>query len=190
MKTRLFLLGLTLFTASIVKAQTITKQEKGYFNLTEIGYTGGNHTYEVQVTPTKYDGGTSGAYAFSLRNINGMFLTNQISVGVGLGLENYTDNDSYSTNNNLFQLFLDARYYFKNQNKTFFAYGDAGTGLKIDDNFRKGTMFNLGIGYKFKVAPKTGMTGSLGYSDQTIKGDPLITKNRYYGIAVKVGLLF
>lgn len=140
MKTNLFLLGLAICTATIVKAQTITKQEKGYFNLTEIGYTIGNHTYEIQVNPTKYDGGTSGAYALSLRNINGVFLTNKISVGVGVGLENYTDNDSYSTNNNLFHLFLDARYYFKNQSNTLFAYGDVGTGLKIDDNFRKGQM--------------------------------------------------
>ncbi|SFA54887.1 Outer membrane protein beta-barrel domain-containing protein [Pedobacter suwonensis] len=190
MKKKLILLGLAICTAGIVKAQTITKQEKGYFNLTEVGYTGGNHTYEQQVNPSKYEGRTSGAYAFSLRNINGVFLTNKISVGLGLGLENYTDDDSYFTNNNLFQLFLDARYYFKNQNNTFFAYGDAGTGLKIADDFRKGQMFNLGLGYKFKVAPKAGMTGSLGYSDQTIKSDPSITKNRYYGFAVKVGLLF
>lgn len=189
MKRKLFLLGFALLTAHLIHAQTITKQEKGYFNLTEVGYTGGNHTYDIQVSPGKYDGGTSGAYSLSLRNINGVFLTNKIAVGAGLGLENYTDNDSYFTSNNLFQLFLDVRYYFKNQNNTFFAYGDAGGGLKIADNFRKGEMFNLGFGYKFKVAPKAGMIGSLGYSDQTIKSDPAITKNRYYGLAVKVGLL-
>jgi len=190
MKRKLCLFGLALIAAHAIYAQTITKQEKGYFNLTEVGYTGGNHTYDIQVSPNKYDGGTSGAYALSLRNINGVFLTNKISLGAGIGLENYTDNDSYFNNNNLFQLFLDVRYYFKNENNTFFVYGDAGTGLKIDDNFRKGQMFNLGGGYKFKVGPKMGMIGSLGYSDQTIKGEPAITKNRYYGLAVKVGLLF
>ncbi|MFW0716227.1 hypothetical protein [Pedobacter sp. N23S346] len=190
MKRKLLLFGFALVASNLLYAQTITKQEKGYFNLTELGYTVGNHTYDIQVSPNRYDGGTTGAYSLSLRNINGVFFTNKISVGAGVGLENYTDNDNYFTNNNFFQLFLDVRYYFKNDNNTFFAYGDAGTGLKIDDNFSKGQMFNLGGGYKFKVGSKMAMLGSLGYSDQSIKDEPSITRNRYYGLAVKVGLLF
>jgi hypothetical protein len=190
MKTNLLLLTLIICFTGTVKAQSVTNQEKGYFNLTEVGYSFGNHTYDIQISPTKYDGGTSGTYAFNLRNINGLFLTNNISVGIGLGLENYTDNDSYFDNKNLFQLFLDARYYFKNERNTLFIFGDVGTGLKIDDNFNKGQMFNLGFGYKFKLGTKTSMTGSLGYNDQTIKSDPVITKNRYYGLGFKIGLLF
>ncbi|MGN7989577.1 hypothetical protein ACTJKC_19670 [Pedobacter sp. 22226] len=189
MNTKLYLVVLMLILGDALMAQNITKQEKGYFNLTEFGYHIVNHIYEAKVEPNRYVGATSGSYALSLRNINGVFLTNNISIGAGIGLENYTDNNNYYLSNNLFQLFLDVRYYFKNQNKTFFAYGNAGTGLKVDNNFRKGAMFNLGSGYKFKVGPKAGILVSLGYSDQTIRINPSMTKKRYYGIAAKVGLL-
>lgn len=173
-----------------VSAQEMTKQEKGYFNLTELGLSFGNNSFEYQISPNKYGGGTDGAYSISLRNINGLFLTHKIALGIGVGLENYTHNDNSTNYNNLFQLFIDTRYYFKNKANTFFAYGDVGTSAKIADNFSKGTMFNLGIGYKFKVAKKTAMIGSFGYNDQTINRETFVTKNRYYGVAFHAGLLF
>lgn len=88
-------------------------------------------------------------------------------------------------------LFLDARYYFKNSANTFFAYGDIGSSVKIADNFEKGPMYNLGIGYKFKVGEKIALTTGLGYADQSIKhDDESIMKDRYYGFALKAGILF
>jgi|GEM_PF-1780333 len=187
MKNLLILFACVLCISSLANAQTL--QEKGYFNLTEFGFYTGNNTSMIEITPDKYGGGTDGAYSFSLRNINGLFLTEKISVGAGIGLENYTHTEN-SANNNMFLLFLDARYYFKNQENTFFAYGDAGGSIKIADHFSKGPMYNLGIGYKFKISPKMGMTGSLGYNDQVIKHDEdAVIKDRYYGFALRVGLL-
>jgi hypothetical protein len=190
MKKLSFLLAAVLFVTKSY-SQTITKQEKGYFNLTEITAFSGNNQYEYQVTPNKFDGSTDGAYAFSLRNINGYFITNKIAIGLGVGLENYTHADSYFNNNNLFLMFLDARYYFKNSANTFFAYGDIGSSIKIADHFDKGPMYNLGVGYKFKVGKNTALTTGLGYADQSIKHDNSnITKDRYYGFALKAGVLF
>ena len=80
-------------------AQDGTKQEKGYFNLTELGVSAGNNKFEYQVSPNKFEGTTDGAYSISLRNINGVFFTNKISIGAGVGLENYTHNDNSSDYN-------------------------------------------------------------------------------------------
>jgi hypothetical protein len=108
-----------------------------------------------------------------------------------VGLENYTHADTYFNTNNLFLLFLDARYYFKNSGNTFFAYGDIGGAVKIADNFNKGPMYNIGIGYKFKIGEKTAFSTGIGYVDQSINHDEdQIFKDRYYGLGLKVGLLF
>lgn len=190
MKKTLLILAFSIFTLK-GDAQTITKQEKGYFNLTEFTVFTGNNLYEFQVKPNSYSSVSDGAYAFSLRNINGYFLTNKISVGLGLGLENYTHSDNYFENNNLFLIFLDARYYFKNSANTFFAYGDIGSSVKIADNIDKGPMYNLGIGYKFKIAEKMALTAGLGYADQSIKHtNDNVNRDRYYGFAFKAGVLF
>ncbi|RYG09466.1 MAG: hypothetical protein EOO07_23825, partial [Chitinophagaceae bacterium] len=123
-------------------AQTITKQEKGYFNLTEFSVFTGNNTFEYQTAPNSFEEGSNGAYALSLTNINGYFITNQISLGVGVGLGNYTNSENNFDWNNVFLLFVDARYYFKNKPNTFFAYGDIGSSIKIADNVAKGPMQN------------------------------------------------
>ncbi|MNR15758.1 hypothetical protein D3C85_1323140 [compost metagenome] len=190
MKNKITLFSVAMLFSISVMAQEVTKQERGYFNLTEIGYFFGNRTFEYQAAKNAFKSTTDGAYSLNLRNINGVFITNKISVGAGLSLENYTLTEGSQSYNNLLLLFVDARYYFKNESNTFFVYGDAGGAAKIADNFSKGTMFNLGIGYKFKVAPKTAMTGSFGYSDQTIKREPDVTRNRFYGFAVRAGILF
>ena len=70
MKKKLFFLTAILFTSSFLKAQTITKQEKGYFNLTELGYSFGGYSFEDQVSSNKFVGYEDGAYSLSLRNIN------------------------------------------------------------------------------------------------------------------------
>lgn len=177
------------FFTSICHAQELTKQEKGYFNVTELGLYYGNNSLQIDNASGGYNSYNDGAYALSLRTINGVFITDKVSLGIGVGLENYTLTES-NTNSNLFQLFGDARYYFKNEASTFFAYGQLGPSLAISDRFEKGTMYNLGIGYKFKVSDKTAMNGSFGFIDQYIKTNPNLRQNRYYGIALKVGVMF
>lgn len=190
MRQILILAALCLITVSVF-SQTITKQEKGYFNLTEIGGFAGNNTYEFETGPNSFKEVKDGAYAFGVRNINGYFITNKISVGLGLSLENYTRSESTYDNNNLFLLFFDARYYFNDDENTFFAYGDIGSGVKIANNFDKGPMYNLGLGYKFKVTEKTALTAGIGYADQSIKHrEDNVYRDRYYGFSFRAGILF
>ncbi|RZK48622.1 MAG: hypothetical protein EOO87_20410 [Pedobacter sp.] len=190
MKKTLILLALSFLTTKSF-TQTITKQEKGYFNLTEIGAFAGNNTYEFQTGPNSFKEVKDGAYAFNIRNINGYFITSKIALGIGVGLENYTRSENTFDSNNLFLLFFDARYYFNDDDNTFFAYGDIGSAVKITTDFDKGPMYNLGMGYKFKVAEKSALTVGLGYADQSIKhtGDN-VYRDRYYGFAFKAGILF
>lgn len=168
-------------------AQQPTKQEKGYFNLTEFGFFSGTKHEALN-----YGGNTAtannGAYAISLRNINGYFITNKLSVGLGVGMENYTLYDA-NVYDNMFLLFADARYYFKNANNTFFAFGDAGSSVALNYSFSKGPMFNVGGGYKFKVGNRTALTGAVGFSNQTIKQIAPNYKENYYGATFKIGLL-
>ena len=191
MRNKIF--NITIFTTicltSFCKGQTITKQEKGYFNTTEFGYYVGNHSLKINNSKGGYNSYVNGSYSLSLRNINGLFITNKISLGIGVGLENYSQNES-NANDNLFQLFADARYYFRNEASTFFVYGQVGPSIAITDRHEKGSMYNLGLGHKFKVGAKTAMNASFGFIDQYITTDPAVLQNRYYGIALKAGLLF
>lgn len=188
MKKSSTLICLLLF-AVIAKAQEITKQEKGYFNLTELGFFTGQ---QVQKLETLVGEGTlkTNKYVISLRNINGWFLSEQFSIGAGVGLDGYHNPKNSFDYNNTFLLFADARYYFKSAASTFFAYGDLGSSIAIDDDFEKGLMFNLGLGYKLKLARRTGFVASLGYNQQQINGYRSIRINRISTIALKAGLLF
>lgn len=181
----LSLLGIFCLLSFAAKSQEITKQEKGYFNLTEIGYFAGKRTIET----SNYGSGSYNTHTFSLRNINGWFVTNQISVGLGVGADGYNANGG-SGYNNTFLIFLDGRYYFKNEANTFFVYGDIGRSVAIDDNIEKGTMVNAGAGYKFKIAKRTAMTASVGYVSQGIDKEQGITKNQFNSAAFKIGFLF
>lgn len=184
----LFILILMLSYGTL-HAQEITKQEKGYFNLTELGY-----FFSSNQTNMPMIGGSArqkyGAYALSLRNINGLFITNNLSLGVGVGLDGYTFKMSESIYDNTFLLFGDVRYYLKNERNTFFGYGDLGSSVAIDDNIANGLFFDLGLGYKFKISNRTGMSVSMGYNRQNINHDHSSIKENYSSFTVKLGLLF
>lgn len=177
-----------IFTTTVCQAQRITKQEIGYFNIIELGVFPGAHTYKVDDLSGGVIKYNDPATAVSLRVVNGWFITNQFSLGLGVGQENFAINGGF-VGSNLFQVFGDVRYYFKNQKATFFAYGQAGPSLAISNLHDRGTMYNLGMGYKFKIGQRTGMNTSLGFVDQHINTDYVLL-HRYYGAAMKVGLMF
>ena len=182
-------IAVMFFLTNLCHAQELTKQEKGYFNITELGLNYVNNSLQINNASGGYNSYIFGAYALSIRTVNGVFISDKVSLGIGVGLENYTLNESNS-NDNLFQLFGDSRYYFKNRASTFFGYGQLGPSIAITDRFERGVMYNLGIGYKFKVSDRTAMNGSVGFIDQYIKTNSNLRQNRYYGIAFKVGVLF
>lgn len=187
MKTILIFLSLMIGYTTI-SAQDKTKQEKGYFNLTELGYFFANNRLNQTLIDGSNEIFNNAAHALSIRNINGLFINNNISLGIGVGLDGYTFNNYRSYFDNTFLLFGDARYYLKNQKNTFFGYGDFGKSVSIDDNIARGLFFNLGLGYKFKVAHRAAMNGSIGYNHQNIN-HTTTRKESYSSFVIKVGLL-
>jgi hypothetical protein len=168
-------------------AQQVTKQERGYFNITELGFF---ITSNVTKSLSGTDKIKSNAHALSLRNINGFFLNNNLSVGLGVGLDGYTFNQDRYHLDNTFLVFGDFRYYLKNESNTFFLYGDIGTSMAIDDNVEKGLIYNAGAGYKLMPTKRIGLIGSIGYNRQNINNNSNSIKEYYSGCSLKIGMLF
>ena len=171
---------------SLTRGQGINKQEKGFFNITEAGLFFGGNDRRIQIAPTTFVSTFNDVSVRSLRNITGVFLTNRISLGLGIGLDGIQVKNGpfYNT----FVLFADSRYYFKNDYKSWFVYGDIGNAVAIDKGFEKGLMFNIGGGYKFMVSSHTAVNASLGYNEQKIITTPN-DKQRIPTIALKIGLM-
>lgn len=180
----------SLLRAQEITKQEITKQEKGYFNITEIGFFYGENNTRVKL----FDRGdfsqhlSSNIQVYSLRSINGIFLNNHLSVGLGLGLDGIDETKSQGFYNT-FLIFADGRYYFGTGKSGYFAYGDVGQSVAIDQGFQKGLMYNAGGGYKFMLGRHTAMNASVGYNQQHIKSVSWI-KQRIPSMSFKVGLMF
>ncbi len=182
----IILVAINILTVGLAKAQEKTKQEKGYFNLTEMSFFATNHSLGLKGTPSTVINRSAGG--FSLRNINGWFVTNKISLGVGFAQENHTLAGVFARNSNVTLLFADARYYFKNAKSTFYVYGNAGGTIILFDPSDDGTMLALGAGYKFKIAKRTAMAASLGYNNLAITTNKNLLES-YNGLAIRIGFL-
>ena len=147
-----------LIICQTLAAQTIQEKKdvfrnRGYFNITRFSYTSvnfaeqslfieGQGSFTTELNDDK-------AKAFALETINGYFFSPYFSLGVGTGLDGY-----HNPNINTMPLFLDSRVYFKDGYNSVFAFMDLGLLAKVSDNFTKGSMFNIGAGYKFSLGEK------------------------------------
>ena len=196
------LLPFLLLTSLITLAQNDSDNKdlyknKGYFNITKIGY--------IAVTDLKQElfiegeGNISSdldankSHAWSLQTINGYFLSPNFSLGIAIGLDGY-----HNPNFNTLPVLLDARAYFSDEENSFYSFLDIGPSLRIggeNSELRKGMVFNLGVGYKFKVTKNLFLISDLSYSHKTIsltdegikKSDNIIKAN---GIGLNLGVIF
>ncbi|WP_285056648.1 hypothetical protein [Pedobacter ginsengisoli] len=145
----------------------------------------GAQRFEVNPAGDTFD---SFAQALSLRTINGFFLTEKFSLGLGVGIEGYKTPDANFFYDSSFQVFADARYYWKNEKNTPFAYADFGHSIQINNNFLNGINMGAGVGYKFSLGGKTAFQTSLGYSQQNSKMG--LHKERYPMGTLRAGFLF
>ncbi|HMI04492.1 MAG TPA: hypothetical protein VK541_18525 [Pedobacter sp.] len=183
MKTlKVITLLLITFITQRVMAQENARSKGSYFNITEFGYHMGTQRWKYSPQ------GGNFAQVLSLRTINGIFLTEKFSVGVGLALEGYKIPNAGFFHESAFQIFGDARYYLKNEKNTPFAYADFGHSIQINDNFLKGINMGAGVGYKFSLGGKTAFQTSLGYSQQNNKAR--FYNERYPTGTLKFGFLF
>jgi fructose-specific phosphotransferase system IIC component len=128
MKTKIFLSLVALAFTSVAYSQTLVEVNEysrnktkvsstntftGYFNITDVGVLIGSSD-NSRVAP------------FSFMTINGMHMTEQLSLGLGVGLE--FPSGSYMP------LVLDTRYYLRNESFSPFFSLYGGFALPLDDN--------------------------------------------------------
>lgn len=172
-------------------------KNQGYFNITKIGY--------ITVNELKQDlfilgeGNvfseldTNKSQAWSLQTINGYFISPNFSIGLAIGLDGY-----HNPNFNTLPVLLDIRTYLSDDENSFYSFLDIGPSLRIggeNSELRKGMVFNIGLGYKFKIAERLFLVSDLSYAHKTIslteewidKSDLIIKAN---GIGLNLGIIF
>ena len=187
---------LLLFTISYSQGETSDDEfrNKGYFNITRFSYIyindvtleTFNSTDGVVATSLNIDR----ANAFSLQTINGYFFNENFSAGIGIGLDGY-----HNPNINTLPIFLDLRYYFGEEAESLYLYSDYGTLAKIKNGTSNGTIFNIGLGYKFPIKDRLMLVTDLGYSYKSVSNDGLSIRTseswfQIKGIMLSVGIIF
>ena len=127
-------------------------RNKGYFNITRLGIIPltklKQETFTSGVGNQDYELSSEGAIAYSFQTINGYFINPHLRVGLGVGLDGY-----HNPNVNTMPLFIDTRLYFNETANSTYLVLDLGVLLGITNGPKRGGMANIGMGYKFKLAP-------------------------------------
>lgn len=178
----------------------ISKDENknvGFFNITKFGYIGVTELKQELFIEGEgnvfSDLDTSKTHAWSLQTINGYFLSPSFSLGIGMGLDGY-----HNPNFNTLPVVLDARFYFSDESDSFYTFLNIGPSVRIggeNSKFRKGMVFNIGAGYKFKVAKNLFLVSDIYYSHKTVSftdewigtSDNVIKAN---GLGLSLGVIF
>lgn len=170
-------------------------RNKGFFNITRFSYISVNEakleTFSpsngVVVTELPLDNSS----AFSLQTINGYFFNPYFSAGIGVGLDGYRN-----PNFNTLPLFLDLRAYFIDAKASPYLYMDYGVLAKIEGGKNNGSIFNIGVGYKFPINQnRLILVTDLSYSYKTISNDGLSIRTseswtQIKGTMLSLGIIF
>jgi hypothetical protein len=197
MKTNFIIPILLFFFINSYSQEKPIKDEfrnQGFFNITKLSYINVgsakletfNTTDGVVVTSLNVDK----AHAYSLQTINGYFFSPHFSAGIGVGLDGY-----HNPNFNTLPIFLDLRAYFSDEAKSGYLYLDYGTMAKVDGGKNNGSIFNIGLGYKFPIKDRLMLVTDLGYSYKSISNDGLsIRKSESWvqakGLVFSIGIIF
>lgn len=191
-----FFVILMSFTCSMLsqeKKDIDVYRNKGFFNITRIGIipltSVKSEIRDFGSTVTELPANKAIAYSFNI--INGYFFSPNFSLGVGVGLDGY-----HNPNANTMPLFADVRYYFGDKARTTYVFADVGSLIKIENGTRKGSMINLGMGYKFPINKKRFfLVSDVSLSHKSISLDGMkISKStnviRATGIMMSLGVIF
>ncbi|MEM9680579.1 MAG: hypothetical protein AAF901_09670 [Bacteroidota bacterium] len=193
--TLLILIVFSLNAQQEVIRENDRYRNRGYFNITQFGYIFVNEatleTFSPEDGVTLIELPSSNAGAFGLHTINGYFFNPYLSIGLGLGIDGYT-NPTYNT----IPLYIDFRGYLTDGLGSPYAFVDYGTLIKIKNGPQNGNMFNVGIGYKVPLnQSRFIIVGDLSYSYKAVSndGEPIRTSESYVrlkGIMLSVGVMF
>jgi len=166
-------------------------KNKGYFNITKLThYRINKASLESTNNFNAQDVKGNKANGNGIQTINGYFLVPKFSVGVGLGMENFSN-----PNSNTFPMFLDMRYYFDNNYSSLYIFGNIGATIKLGDEFKKGGLLNGGVGYKFFVnsTKTTAFVADIGFYHRYLDIPFNNTSNRkllLHGPSISLGVIF
>jgi hypothetical protein len=147
------------FGANVVTAQDIPSyKNKGYFSV-EFSYGSGIGQINLKelAFKTPYDG-----YAIRTRIQSGIFLSEQFSLGLGIGLDGYHEFPA-----NTAPAFFEGKYFLKGTPKSFFVSSNFGYAVPLSSNFERGFLAGLAIGKRIPINRKTWMP-SIGINAQQI----------------------
>ncbi len=165
--------------SATASAQIITKQERNYFNITQVSFLPGIGHFRLGDTKYKFDG-----KSYGLNTINGLFLTNKTSLGLGIGIQGI-----HNPNFNTARIFIEIRQYLQNKRNGFFATGEFGYNPRFGTStiFTQGTFGEIGVGYKLLVK-RIGIVSNIGYQIQHINTGSY--KTNLNSLSISTGILF
>lgn len=187
------------FSATFIQAQIKTKQERGYFNITNIAQV----QYLRSIDSSVVDKGMAVVKGgFEAHTINGYFLNPNMSLGLGIGIQLANIKRSYEPGYGtgpdvnigpdmmLLPIFADFRYYPKNSLNSPMFILDVGYApllkgtLTAKNDLNGGALVQLGAGYKFYLADFLSFVPSLNFRAQRFG------ENTVFGGSVGVGFRF
>lgn len=169
-----------LFMAAVSQAQELNNmitnnKNTGLFGILQASYIKNYNAYRVISGPDgvqKIDLETTGSNTYSLNVIFGYYvISRRLSVGVGFGLDGYHNPDI-----NTAPLYGDIRFYFTSERNIPYIYIDYGGLVQLGQEFHKGQVARIGLGYKFFVSKKLCMVADVSFAAKSISytNDPVL----------------
>lgn len=176
MKKFAIITGLMLLAIG-VNAQELNKKNTGMRVSAQI-------SASLDVADNEIENIDKNLYSINLRLGLSYFIIPKISLGAGIGLDNYQNPKTKS-----FPIFFDAKYYIFDARNTPFVYGTAGKLIRLSDSFQNGTMADVGIGYKFFAGDNLCLNATIGYSFRNLR-NLNITEYNSNEISLGLGIMF
>jgi len=193
--TLLILFTICLFAQEDSQKDFDQYRNKGYFNITKLGYISVSNasieTFAIGEGVVLTELPSDNANAFSFHTINGYFFNPYLSVGLGVGLDGY-----HNPNYNTLPIYLDVRGYLTDGLGSPYAYLNYGTLVKIKNGPKNGNMFNIGLGYKIPLNDnRFVIVSDVGYSYKAVSNDgKSINDSESYtmlkGMMLSLGVIF
>ncbi len=184
---------------AFANAQIKTKQEKGYFNITNVTQL----QYLRSIDSSIVDYGMAVVKGgFEAHTINGIFLNTGLSIGLGVGIQLAKIDRSYEPGYGigpdiatgpdmmLLPIFADFRYYPKNSLNAPMFILDVGYAALLNgtttakNDLNGGPLVQLGAGYKFYLGDFISFVPSLNFRAQRFG------ENTVFGGSLGIGFIF
>lgn len=136
------------------------RTNKGFFNITQLGYHWGIGSYGVDFDKRENDG-----RVYRLRTTFGYFVTPQVSVGVGFGLDGL-HNPSFNTA----PLVADVRYYLFDDRSGPYAGATLGYAPEWGGAFTAAPLGSVTLGYRQYLGKRFSFLTGLSYDAHQVRG--------------------